>query len=162
MMILCLMVSGCCCQRHITPTTINNTTNEVKNTTSNHTEKEELRDSIVYVYVERERERNTTRDTTSMLETKNARSEASVSDGVLSHTLENKNDSIPIRIMWKEKEVRDTVYVEVFRDKEVEVPVEIIVEKPIRDNIFWWSIIGNVIVILLVMFKIVWKFKKIV
>ncbi len=162
MIIVCLMVSGCCCQRHITPTTINNTTNEVKNTTSNHTEKEELRDSIVYVYVEKERERNTTRDTTSMLETRYARSNASVSDGVLSHTLENKNDSIPVRIMWKDKLVRDTVYVEVFRDKEIEIPVEIIVEKPIRDNIFWWSIIGNVIVILLVMFKIVWKFKKIV
>lgn len=155
-----MLVSGCCCQRHITPTTINNTTNEVKNTTSNHTEKEELRDSIVYVYVEKERERNTTRDTTSMLETRYARSEASVSDGVLSHTLENKNDSIPVRIMWKDKLVRDTVYVEVFRDKEVEVPVEIIVEKPIRDKAFWISIIGNIIVVMLVMFKLYFKLKK--
>lgn len=154
------MVSGCCCQRHITPTTINNTTNEVTNKTSNHIEKEELRDSIVYVYVEKERDRNTTRDTTSMLETRYARSEASVSDGVLSHTLENKNDSIAVRIIWKEKEVRDTVYVEVLKDKEVEVPVEIIVEKPIRDKVFWISIICNIIVVMLVMFYFYSKLKK--
>lgn len=154
------MVSGCCCQRHITPTTINNTTNEVTNKTSNHIEKEEIRDSIVYVYVEKERDRNITRDTTSVLETKYAKSQASVSNGILNHSIENKNDSIPVRIMWKEKEVRDTVYVEVFRDKEVEVPVEIIVEKPIRDKAFWISIIGNIIVVMLVMFKLYFKLKK--
>lgn len=154
------MVSGCCCQRHITPTTINNTTNEVTNKTSNHIEKEEIRDSIVYVYVEKERDRNITRDTTSILETKYAKSQASVSNGILNHSIENKNDSIPVRIMWKEKEVRDTVYVEVFKDKEVEVPVEIIVEKPIRDKAFWISIICNIIVVLLVMFKLYSKLKK--
>lgn len=154
------MVSGCCCQRHITPTTINNTTNEVTNKTSNHIEKEEIRDSIVYIYVEKERDRNITRDTTSFLETKYAKSQASVSNGILNHSIENKEDSIPVRIIWKEKKVRDTVYVEVFRDKEVEVPVEIIIEKPIRDKAFWISIICNIIVVLLIMFKLYSKLKK--
>ena len=67
-------------------------------------------------------ERIVTRDTSSRLENDYAVSEASVSGGCLSHSLATK----PARTPVESEVVRDSI---VFRDRLVEVPVE--VEKPL-------------------------------
>ena len=70
-------------------------------------------------------ERIVTRDTMSHLENDYAVSEASISGGYLSHSLATKPARTPVEIEAREV-VRDSI---VFRDKLVEVPVE--VEKPL-------------------------------
>lgn len=70
-------------------------------------------------------ERIVTQDTTSHLENDYAVSEASVSGGYLSHSLATKPVRTPVEAEAREV-VRDSI---VFRDKLVEVPVE--VEKPL-------------------------------
>ena len=70
-------------------------------------------------------ERIVTRDTSSRLENDYAVSEASVSDGYLSHSLATKPARTPVETEAREV-VRDSI---VFRDRLVEVPVE--VEKPL-------------------------------
>lgn len=92
-------------------------------------------------------------DTTSILRTSVALSEAKVEKGMLKHRLEQKG-TIPIQI--------DTIiklqYVDRYIEKEK--PVIQTVEKPIRDNIFWFSILFNLTVVLLFAFRIYIKFKK--
>lgn len=70
-------------------------------------------------------ERIVTRDTASHLENDYAVSEASISGGYLSHSLATKPARTPVEAEAREV-VRDSI---VFRDKLVEVPVE--VEKPL-------------------------------
>lgn len=86
-------------------------------------------------------------DTTSILSTKLATSTAKVDKGTLTHTLEQKG-SIPVQI--------DTHFITQIKEVEkyVEVPVEVEVVKYKRDSVFWFSIIFNIIVILLFCFKI--------
>lgn len=66
-------------------------------------------------------ERNVTRDTTSTLENPYAKSEASITDGLLSHSLQTKPTRQPVKI---EKEIvyRDSI---VFRDRTETVTVEV-------------------------------------
>lgn len=66
-------------------------------------------------------ERNVTRDTTSTLENPYAKSEASITDGLLSHSLQTKPTRQPVKI---EKEIvyRDSI---VFRDHTETVTVEV-------------------------------------
>lgn len=117
--------------------------------------KEVLKDSIIYVVVEKEKNVNVIpSDTTSILKTKYARSEAKLENGRLKHTLENRNDSIPVKIIYKDKIQVDSVFVK------KEVPVEVRVDVPIRDNFFWISIIINIIFIGIRIFKIILKFKR--
>ena len=113
-----------------------------------------LKDSLIYIKVPDESVKNQTVDTTSFLETSVAKSNASIRNGRLNHTLENKKDSIRTRIEWKEKVVVDSVMIN------KEIPVEVIIEKPIRDNIFWYSIIGNIVFIALLGFKFARIIKK--
>lgn len=116
---------------------------------------EVLKDSIVYVVVEKEKIVNVAPpDTTSFLQTKYAKSEAKLENGRLKHTLENRKDSIPVKIIYKDIIKIDSVYVK------KEIPVEVRVEVPIRDNLFWISIIINIIFIGISVFKIVLKFKR--
>lgn len=109
-----------------------------------------LKDSLIYIKVPDESVKTQTVDTTSFLETSVAKSNASIRNGRLNHTLENKKDSIRTRIEWKERIVVDSVMIN------KEIPVEVIIEKPIRDNIFWYSIIFNVIFVMLIL----WRLKK--
>ena len=115
--------------------------------------KEVVKDSIVYVEVEKEVVREVVhnpKDTTSVLKTKYATSRADLKDGKLTHELKNNdNDSIPVKVVYKDVIKIDSVYVE------REVPVEVRIEIPIRDNFFWISIIINVIVVCFIVFKIV-------
>lgn len=93
-----------------------------------------------YFEVPVEVEKIVTRDTASRLENKWARSEASVSGGFLSHSLETKPQSVPVPVTVH---VTDTLIVEK-EAQEVEVVKE--VEKPLtwwqrfRLGAFWWLV----------------------
>ena len=109
----------------------------------------EYRDRIIHdtatFYVEKEVEKIVTKDTTSHLENRWAVSDASVSEGLLYHSLE----SIPqiVKVPY-EVEVHDTTYVE--KAQEI-VYVEKQVEKPLtwwqglRLDAFWWLILALVL-----------------
>lgn len=92
-------------------------------------------------------------DTTSILRTSVALSEAKVENGTLTHKLEQKG-TIPVQI--------DTVITVQYVDRivEREIPVEVEVTMYKRDTIYWFSIIFNVIVLLITGFKIYLKLKK--
>ena len=78
-------------------------------------EKEVLRDTTIFVPFEKVLQKNVTLDTLSVLDSKLAHSEAVISRGVLTHTLEQKQAEIPVKIVYKDKEkiIRDSVRVEV-------------------------------------------------
>lgn len=84
----------------------------------------EYRERIVtdtaYFEVVREVLRNTTRDTSSHLENRYARSDAAITDGLLSHSLESipQTVKVPVRV-----QVRDTVFIE--KHSEATTTVEI-------------------------------------
>ena len=105
-------------------------------------------------------EKVATLDTASMLENKYAKSAASVSGGVLAHSLETKPVSVPIRV---EKQIvyRDSL---VYRDRVVKE--DIYIEK---DFTFWqkfrlklgsWAIALIVIAILYLLFQLFHNFLK--
>ncbi len=79
----------------------------------------------VYIEVPRIVEKVVTKDTLSVLENDYAKSEASVSDGLLSHSLETKPVQHPVEIQ-KEIVYRDSI---VFCDRTIVETVE--VEKPL-------------------------------
>jgi hypothetical protein len=125
-----------------------------------NTEKIVYRDSTIYirdsVFIEVPKEvikEIVPEDTTSILRTSVALSEAKIEKGMLHHRLEQKGQV---------KAQIDTVVTVQYVDRiiEKEVPIEVEVVKYKRDTIFWFSIIFNVIVLLLVGFKIYLKLKK--
>lgn len=91
-------------------------------------------------------------DTTSVLKTSLAMSEARLEEGRLHHTLEQSGAV---------KTVVDTCYVTrieekvVYQDRPIEVPKEV---KHIP-SFFWWSLIFNIITVLFIIFKIYLKLK---
>lgn len=92
------------------------------------------------------------KDTTSILRTSVAMSEAKIDKGFLHHKLE-QNGTVKTRI--------DTFFVTktVEKIKEVEVPVEVIKEVKHIPNWCWYSLIANIVVILFIIFKIYLKFR---
>ena len=92
---------------------------------------------------------------TSYLSTSVAKSTAylDTSSRKLHHTLEQKGT-----IKTKIDTVVTIQYVDRIMEKEVPIEVEVIKYK--RDNIFWFSIIFNIMVILITAFKIYLKFRK--
>lgn len=122
-------------------------------------EKEIIRDSLIYITDTITIEIPTEKivqvlpaDTTSQIATSLAFSEAKIEKGILTHSLEQKGQ-IQAKI--------DTCYITKTVEKivEREVPVEVEVIKYKRDNIFWISIILNIVVILVIAFKIWVKIK---
>lgn len=122
-------------------------------------EKEIIRDSLIYITdtitIEIPKEKIVQvlpADTTSQITTSLAFSEAKIKEGILTHSLEQKGEI---------KTIIDTFYVTQTIEKivEKEVPVEVEVIKYKRDNIFWISIILNIVVILVIAFKIWMKIK---
>lgn len=91
-------------------------------------------------------------DTTSILSTSLATSEAKIEKGMLKHSLEQKG-TIPVQI--------DTFYVVEYIDRivEREIPIEVEVIKYKRDNIFWFSIIFNILVLVFIGLRIYLKLK---
>ena len=125
-----------------------------------NTEKIVYRDSTIYirdsVFIEVPKEvikQIVPEDTISILRTSVALSEAKIEKGMLHHRLEQKGQV---------KAQIDTVVTVQYVDRiiEKEVPIEVEVVKYKRDTIFWFSIIFNVIVLLLTGFKIYLKLKK--
>ena len=123
-------------------------------------EKVVVRDSIIYVSDTIEVpvpyeviKEMVPQDTISILRTSVALSEAKVEKGTLSHRLEQKG-TIPARI--------DTFYVTKYVEKikEVEVPVEIQVEKKVVPVWSWWNLVYSVILTLLVAFALYLKFSR--
>lgn len=106
----------------------------------------EIRERIVHDTVKFEvpviKEKNVTRDTSSHLENDWASSDASVSDGLLYHSLETKPKTVYVPV---EVPVHDTLYVEK-EGKETTITKE--VEKPLtwwqkfRLKGFWWLLTG--------------------
>lgn len=96
---------------------------------------ETVRDTVVQVRIEKEYVKNITPDTTSTVETKYARSTATYhgESGLLEHDIENKQDSIPVKVVYKDKEVI----------KEIPAPYPVEVEKkvevPARMPLRWWE-----------------------
>ena len=115
----------------------------------------EYRDRIVHdtteVKIPYEVEKIVTRDTVSHLENTYAKSDAVVSDGFLSHSLESKPQIIKVPV---EVHVTDTII------KESEIKTEIkYIEKPLS----WWQntqIRGFKWATLLLILSLVWIFRK--
>lgn len=80
-----------------------------------------------------------TKDTTSTVETSLAKSTATVSNGTLHHTIENKKDSIKTKIVYKDKIIKQTEY--------KEVPVEIEVEKKVIPKWVYYSLGLNILIL---------------
>ena len=78
-------------------------------------EKEVLKDTTIYVPFEKVIQKNVTLDTLSILDSKLAHSEALISKGVLTHTLEQKEAQIPVKVIYKDKikTITDSVRIEV-------------------------------------------------
>lgn len=93
-------------------------------------------------------------DTTSQIATSLAFSEAKIEKGILTHSLEQKGQ-IKAKI--------DTFYVTQIKEVEkyVDVPIEVIVEKKYTPSWVWWSLIFNIVITLLIAFRVYLKTKGI-
>ena len=92
-----------------------------------------------------------TKDTTSTVETSLAKSTATVSNGTLHHTIENKKDSIKTKIVYKDKIVTKTEY--------KEVPVEVEVEKKVVPGWCWWMLGINILAIIVFAIRLYFRFR---
>ena len=92
-----------------------------------------------------------TKDTTSTVETSLAKSTATVSNGTLHHTIENKKDSIKTKIVYKDKIVERIEY--------KEVPVEVEVEKKVVPSWCWWMLGINILAIIVFAIRLYFRFR---
>ena len=92
-----------------------------------------------------------TKDTTSTVETSLAKSTATVSNGTLHHTIENKKDSIKTKIVYKDKIVTKTEY--------KEVPVEVEVEKKVVPGWCCWLLGINILAAIGFAIRLYFRFK---
>ena len=92
-----------------------------------------------------------TKDTTSTVETSLAKSTATVSNGTLHHSIENKKDSIKTKIVYKDKIITKTKY--------KEVPVEVEVEKKVVPNWCWWSLAINILATIVFAIRLYFRFR---
>ena len=94
---------------------------------------------------------NETKDTTSTVETSLAKSTATVSNGTLHHSIENKKDSIKTKIVYKDKIITKTEY--------KEVPVEVEIEKKVVPCWCWWLLGINILVIIGFAIRLYFRFR---
>ena len=94
---------------------------------------------------------NKTKDTTSTVETSLAKSTATVSNGTLHHSIENKKDSVKTKIVYKDKIVTKTEY--------KEVPVEVEIEKKVVPSWCWWLLGINILVIIGFAIRLYFRFR---
>ena len=94
---------------------------------------------------------NETKDTSSTVETSLAKSTATVSNGTLHHSIENKKDSIKTKIVYKDKIVTKTEY--------KEVPVEVEIEKKVVPKWCWWLLGINILVIIGFAIRLYFRFR---
>ena len=91
-------------------------------------------------------------DTVSILSTKLATSEAKIEKGMLYHKLQQKG-TVKAKIDTAVK----VQYVDRYINKEVPITVE--VEKRFIPEWAWWSLIANIVILLLIVFRIYLRFK---
>ena len=92
-----------------------------------------------------------TKDTTSTVETSLAKSTATVSNGTLHHTIENKKDSIKTKIVYKDKIIKQTEY--------KEVPVEVEVEKKVVPCWCLWLLGINILAAIVFAIRLYLRFR---
>ena len=92
-----------------------------------------------------------TKDTTSTVETSLAKSTATVSNGTLHHTIENKKDSIKTKIVYKDKIVTKTEY--------KEVPVEVEVVKKVVPVWCWLLLVINILTTIVFAIRLYFRFR---
>ena len=92
-----------------------------------------------------------TKDTTSTVETSLAKSTATVSNGTLHHTIENKKDSIKTKIIYKDKIIKQTEY--------KEVPVEVEVVKKVVPDWCWWMLGINILAAIVFAIRLYFRFR---
>ena len=92
-----------------------------------------------------------TKDTTSTVETSLAKSTATVSNGTLHHSIENKKDSVKTKIVYKDKIVTKTEY--------KEIPVEVKVEKKVVPGWSWCLLVINILIVVGFIIRAYFKFK---
>ena len=92
-----------------------------------------------------------TKDTTSTVETSLAKSTATVSNGTLHHSIENKKDSIKTKIVYKDKIITKTEY--------KEVPVEVEIEKKVVPSWVYYSLGLNILVIIGFAIRLYFRFR---
>ena len=92
-----------------------------------------------------------TKDTTSTVETSLAKSTATVSNGTLHHTIENKKDSIKTKIVYKDKIVERIEY--------KEVPVEVEVVKKVVPGWCWWMLGINILAVIVFAIRLCFRFR---
>ena len=98
-----------------------------------------------------EKEDKETKDTTSTVETSLAKSTATVSNGTLHHTIENKKDSIKTKIVYKDKIVERIEY--------KEVPVEVEVVKKVVPGWCWWLLGINILTAIVFAIRLYFRFR---
>lgn len=113
-LLVSLAASSCGAACHVSPTVTDSTRVEV------HTETETVHDTA-YIELPVIVERIVTRDTTSTLENDYARSEASVENGFLHHSLETKPVKHPVQIETKIVYRDSLIYRDRIKTKTVEV-----------------------------------------
>ena len=94
---------------------------------------------------------NETKDTTSTVETSLAKSTATVSNGTLHHTIENKKDSIKTKIVYKDKIVERIEY--------KEIPVEVEVVKKVVPGWCYWLLGINILAIIVFVIRLYFRFR---
>lgn len=94
---------------------------------------------------------NETKDTTSTVETSLAKSTATVSNGTLHHSIENKKDSVKTKIVYKDKIITKTEY--------KEVPVEVEVEKKVVPKWVYYSLGLNILAIIVFAIRLYFRFR---
>ena len=109
-----------------------------------------VRDTVIIYKPSKDSISIQTKDTISHLETSLAVSEASISDGLLKHSIKNK-DSLKVKIEYKDRIVEKIV--------KKEVPVEVIREVYKTPKWCWYLLGFNVILLLGLIIKLVIKWK---
>lgn len=117
-LLLSLFVSGCCALRQIAPSVTDSTRVEVR------TETKFIHDTA-WVELPAIVERIATPDTTSTLESTYAKSEATVTAGILRHSLETKPAKVPVEVKTQIVYRDSLVYKDRIETRTVEVEREL-------------------------------------
>ena len=141
-----LALVGCCPCKHLTTGTTDSTRVEIRERIV------KVRDTVV-VELPAERVEVITPDTTSTVQTSLATSTATVSGGVLTHSIENKQGSIR-KPTEARVEVRDSI---IYRNRQTTEIVEV------ERELTWWQqaqIKGFRVLALIALALVVWKFRR--
>lgn len=119
--VICVIISSCC---------VSKVSQGSDTTYITKVEYREIwRDTTVFVPIIQEKVVNSTRDTSSRLETSYSISVAEINDGVLSHSLENKPYIMPIKVYYKD----------IARVKTTESLVTNTIVQEVERDFLWWE-----------------------